>query len=102
LFYLKISRFEEIKRDQIICASTGREYIKPKDYNRDIEIKANWIRKRNEGLDPDSFVLHKRSLRKSITVDPFTSSSPNQAFNIKNNIKLMAISDNFYDLNNYN
>jgi len=70
--------------------------------NRDIEIKANWIRKRNEGLDPDSLVLHKRSLRKSITVDPFTSSyNYNTNNNNNNNIKtkLLAISDNFYDLN---
>ena len=51
---------------------------KAKDVNRDINIKAMWIRKRKEGLDPDSLVLRKRSIQNPlINVDPFSSTNRN-------------------------
>lgn len=72
---------------------------KAKDVNRDINIKAMWIRKRKEGLDPDSLVLRKRSIQNPlINVDPFSSTNRN-IFKMQEKPLPINLSDIFFNLN---
>ncbi|CAF0796043.1 unnamed protein product [Brachionus calyciflorus] len=74
-FYTKdgkiISRFEDIVRDQLVCVSTGREFIPPDQRNKEVELKANWNRvKREEGFEATN--LKVTVMRNPvIDVDPF-------------------------------
>lgn len=47
LFCIQIERFDHLTRDQLVCASTGRVFIRPAEKNREIEMKAEWGRTRN-------------------------------------------------------
>lgn len=69
--YLKISRFEDIIRDQLVCVSTGREFIPAELRNKEIEIKANWNRVRKvDGLDATNIKINSKR-NPIVDVDPF-------------------------------
>jgi hypothetical protein len=42
-------RFDEIKYNQLLCASTGNGFIKQAEINKEVEMKANWYRTRKSG-----------------------------------------------------
>ena len=45
-----VLKLEDLEQDQLLCVSTGAQFIKPEDRNKQIESKANWSRvRRAEG-----------------------------------------------------
>lgn len=58
-------------RDQLVCVSTGREFISPEMRLKEIEIKANWCRiKKTQGLDATNLKVESVP-NPIVNVDPF-------------------------------
>lgn len=46
--FVQIADFNELERDQIVCAASGKIFLQPKDVRETVEIKANWGRARRK------------------------------------------------------
>ena len=68
---MKISRFEDIVRDQLVCVSLGREFIPIALRNKDVEIKATWGRvKKMYGQEATNLKVESKP-NPLVNVDPF-------------------------------
>lgn len=67
----KISKFEDLAHDQLLCISTGAAFMKPQDRNREIEAKANWGRVRKSEGDEATHIQVSASQNPIVDVDPF-------------------------------
>ena len=66
-----VTRLDELVQDQILCVSTGSQFIKPEERNREIEAKANWSRVRRVEGDGATHIKVSSSQNPIIDVDPF-------------------------------
>ena len=40
----QVNRLQFVERDQILCVSSNKKFLRPKESQRFVEIKANWVR----------------------------------------------------------
>ncbi|CAH1787762.1 unnamed protein product [Owenia fusiformis] len=67
----KIESFQDLERDQLIAVSYGKPFQKPKDYQQEIEIKANWGRARKQyGKGATEMAIDAQG-NPIVNVDPF-------------------------------
>jgi hypothetical protein len=41
---LQVNNLQTVDRDQIFCVSANKKFLRPKESQRFVEIKANWVR----------------------------------------------------------
>ena len=66
-----VLKLEDLEQDQLLCVSTGAQFIKPEDRNKQIESKANWSRVRRAEGENATHVQVLSSQNPTIDVDPF-------------------------------
>lgn len=44
LLHLQVENLHTVDRDQIFCVSANKKFLRPKESQRFVEIKANWVR----------------------------------------------------------
>jgi hypothetical protein len=65
-----------LARDQLICVSTGKDFVRNIDINKNVERKANWSRiRRQDGTNATQFIIESKH-NPNINVDPFGPSMP--------------------------
>ncbi|XP_069133406.1 doublecortin domain-containing protein 1-like [Argopecten irradians] len=63
--------FDDINRDELLCVSGGKPFVRPHSYSEGVEIKANWARARKEyGPQGTDFVVEAQPNPK-VYVDPY-------------------------------
>jgi len=62
-----VEDFDNIVRDQVLCASSGRRFIPPQESQQMVEVKANWGRmNRKYGRHSTDIIVETR---RSYTVE---------------------------------
>ncbi|XP_071809280.1 doublecortin domain-containing protein 1-like [Asterias amurensis] len=67
----KLTTFEEIKRDQLVCVSYGDHYKGSKGSRSQVEVKANWSRARKKDGPQATEITVTSNKHPAVTVDPF-------------------------------
>jgi len=78
LYVLHLTQVEDVRsleRDQILCVSSYKKYLRPQETQRFIEIKANWVRscrhKGHRAGDVDAILFSADSDSQNLMVSDF-------------------------------
>ncbi|KAL5007685.1 hypothetical protein ScPMuIL_016491 [Solemya velum] len=66
-----IQKFEDLSKDEMVCVSAGRSFLRPHSSRQGIEVKANWARARKQYGPGATDVMVNMPENPKINVDPF-------------------------------
>ena len=71
--FFQIGDMSEVERDHLLCVSYTKTFMRPKESNQNVEIKANWGRARKQYGPRATDIIIKTMRKKEVDVSYFLS-----------------------------
>ena len=71
----QIDDFNSLERDQLVCVASDKHFLRPKESQQVIEIKARWGRARKQYGPHATDIVVTSSKNPEVDVDPFGPSN---------------------------